>query len=191
MMDGRAILFSAPSGSGKTTIVRELMRRFPQLGFSVSATTRNRRDGETDGRDYHFLSAEDFKARVDRNEFIEWEQVYDGLFYGTLKSEVERLWQQGKDVIFDVDVKGGLALKAYFGPKVLAVFVAVPSLEELHRRLQRRGTETEESLAKRLAKAEFESGFSKDFDVVVVNDRIDRAVEEAGAAYLQFRNAHV
>ena len=191
MMDGRAILFSAPSGSGKTTIVRELMRRFPQLGFSVSATTRNRRDGETDGRDYHFLSAEDFKARVDRNEFIEWEQVYDGLFYGTLKSEVERLWQQGKDVIFDVDVKGGLALKRYFGPKVLAVFVAVPSLEELHRRLQRRGTETEESLAKRLAKAEFESGFSKDFDVVVVNDRIDRAVEEAGAAYLQFRNAHV
>lgn len=185
-MPGKAIVFSAPSGSGKTTIVRELMSLFPELGFSVSATTRLPREGEVNGRDYYFMSLDEFRKKLEHGAFIETEEVYSGLYYGTLKSEIDRLWAAGKNVIFDVDVKGGLALKKYFGADMLAIFVAVPSPEILRERLQQRGSETEESLNKRLAKAAYETTFSKDFDVVVVNDRMDHAVAQARAAYLAF-----
>lgn len=185
-MSGKAILFSAPSGSGKTTIVRELLATLPQLGFSVSATTRARRDGEENGKDYFFLTADEFRTRIAAGDFVEWEEVYDGLFYGTLKSEVERLWQAGKDVVFDVDVKGGLSLKNYFGDRALAVFVDVPSLEVLRDRLISRGTETEESLRKRLDRAAYESGFRDRFDIIIINDKLDKAIAEAREAYLDF-----
>lgn len=185
-MAGKAILFSAPSGSGKTTIVREMLAAFPQLAFSVSVTTRKSREGEVHGKDYYFLSPEDFQRKKDADEFVEWEEVYQGLYYGTLKAEVERLWAMGKDVIFDVDVKGGLALKKYFGEKALSIFVAVPSMEVLRQRLISRGTETPESLMRRLEKAEYEAGFSREFDRVIVNDRVERAVEESKEAYLAF-----
>ena len=131
-MAGKALIFSAPSGSGKTTIVKHLLEKNPDLGFSISASTRDKRGRtESHGKDYYFLSPEEFKRKIDANEFIEWEEVYEGNFYGTLKSEIERIWQLGKDVIFDVDVKGGLNLKKYFGDRALAVFVKVPSLEVL------------------------------------------------------------
>lgn len=189
-MAGKAILFSAPSGSGKTTIVREMLVAFPQLAFSVSATTRQPRNGEVHGKDYYFISPEMFRLKIDNGEFVEWEEVYQGLYYGTLKTEVERLWNLGKDVVFDVDVKGGLALKKYFGEKALSIFVAVPSMEVLRERLVRRGTETPESLVRRLEKAEYESGFSKEFDLFIINDRVDRAIEESKAAYLAFAGSH-
>ena len=144
-MNGKAIIFSAPSGSGKTTIVKYLLTNNSDLGFSISASTRDKR-GRTEqhGKDYYFLTPEDFKKKIDNDEFIEWEEVYEGNFYGTLKSEIERIWREGKNVIFDVDVKGGLNLKKYFGHKALAIFVKAPSIEVLKERLNDRGTETEE-----------------------------------------------
>ncbi len=152
-MAGKALIFSAPSGSGKTTIVKHLLQTNPDLGFSISASTRDRRGRtEENGKDYYFLTPEDFKHKIDNNEFIEWEEVYAGNFYGTLKSEIERVWASGKNVIFDVDVKGGLNLKKYFGDKALAIFVKVPSIEVLTARLNDRGTESPESLSRRLFK---------------------------------------
>src|SRR6187551_2353116 len=145
IMAGKALIFCAPSGSGKTTLVKHLLSTNSDLGFSISASTRDKRGRiEQHGKDYYFLTPEDFKKKIDADEFIEWEEVYEGNFYGTLKSEIERLWKEGKDVIFDVDVKGGLALKKYFGDKALAIFVKVPSLEILKARLNDRGTESEE-----------------------------------------------
>src|SRR5688572_14421573 len=145
-MEGKAIIFSAPSGSGKTTIVKYLLENNPDLGFSISASTRDKRGrSEKNGMDYYFLTPEEFKKKIDNNEFVEWEEVYEGNFYGTLKSEVERIWSQGKNVIFDVDVKGGMNLKKYFGPQALSIFVKVPSLEVLKHRLNDRGTESPES----------------------------------------------
>src|SRR5918995_627048 len=147
-MPGKAIIFSAPSGSGKTTIVKHLLKHNPDLGFSISASTRDKRGRtEQNGKDYYFLSPTDFKKKIDNDEFVEWEEVYEGNFYGTLKSEIERVWKQGKNVIFDVDVKGGLNLKKYFGRKALAIFVKVPSMEILEQRLHGRGTESAESLS--------------------------------------------
>lgn len=189
-MAGKAIIFSAPSGSGKTTIVRHLLENNSDLGFSISASTRDKRGRtEQNGKDYYFLSPADFKKKIDRNEFIEWEEVYEGNFYGTLKSEIERIWKEGRNVIFDVDVKGGLNLKKYFGDNALAVFVKVPSLEVLKERLNDRGTENPESLSRRLFKAEFEMVFSDRFDVVLVNENLQRSLQEAQKLYEDFRDA--
>ncbi len=189
-MAGKALIFSAPSGSGKTTIVKYLLENNSDLGFSISASTRDRRGRtEQDGKDYHFLSPEEFKEKIDANEFIEWEEVYAGNFYGTLKSEIERIWTEGKNVIFDVDVKGGINLKKYFGDKALAIFVKVPSIEILAERLNSRGTETEESLSRRLFKAKFEMSFQDKFDVVLLNEDLSKSVAEAQTLYDQFKKA--
>jgi guanylate kinase len=187
-MPGKALIFSAPSGSGKTTIVKHLLQNNPDLGFSISASTRDRRGRtEKDGKDYYFLSPEEFKKKIDNNEFIEWEEVYAGNFYGTLKTEIDRIWREGHDVIFDVDVKGGINLKKYFGDKALAIFVKVPSIEILKERLQERGTETEESLSRRLFKAKFEMSFADKFDVVLVNEDLNTSLKEAQKLYDQFK----
>jgi guanylate kinase len=187
MTSGKAIIFSAPSGSGKTTIVRHLLEKFPNLGFSISASTRDKRGRtEQNGKDYYFLSPEDFKKKIDEDAFIEWEEVYEGNFYGTLKEEIQRLWNEGKHVIFDVDVKGGLNLKKYFGDKALAIFVKVPSLEVLHERLKDRGTESEESLSRRLYKAKFESTFADKFDTIILNDNMQKSFEEAENRVAEF-----
>jgi guanylate kinase len=189
-MPGKAIIFSAPSGSGKTTIVKHLLKTNSDLGFSISASTRDKRGRtEKDGQDYYFLSPLEFKEKIDNEEFIEWEEVYEGNFYGTLKSEIERIWKEGKNVIFDVDVKGGLNLKKYFGDKGLSIFVKVPSLEVLKERLHDRGTETEESLSRRLFKAQFESSFQDEFDVVLVNENLKQSLAEAQRLYDQFKTA--
>jgi guanylate kinase len=177
---GKAIIFSAPSGSGKTSLVRHLIQHIPNLGFSISACTRDKRGRhEVHGRDYYFLSIDEFKKKIDEDAFVEWEEVYEGNFYGTLKDEVQRIWDNGKAVIFDVDVKGGLALKKYFGPQALAIFVKVPSLEVLKTRLSDRGTESEESLSRRLYKAQFEAMFEPQFDTSILNDDFERSSEEA------------
>ena len=184
---GKAIIFSAPSGSGKTSLVKELMKQVPDLGFSISACTRDKRGRhEMHGRDYYFLSIEEFKQKIDQDAFVEWEEVYAGNFYGTLKEEVLRIWKEGKAVIFDVDVKGGLALKKYFGDQALAIFVKVPSLDVLESRLNDRGTETEDSLSRRSYKAKFEMTFEAQFDVTVFNDDFTRSSADAVALVTEF-----
>lgn len=185
---GKALIFSAPSGSGKTTIVHHLLKTNNDLGFSISASTRDKRGRkEVDGKDYHFLSPEEFKLKIDANEFIEWEEVYAGNFYGTLKSEINRIWAEGKNVIFDVDVKGGINLKKYFGDKALSIFVKVPSLEILAERLKERGTESEESFSRRLFKAKFEMSFQDKFDVVLLNEDLSTSLAEAQRLYEDFK----
>ncbi|AWW30063.1 guanylate kinase [Echinicola strongylocentroti] len=180
MPSGKAFIFSAPSGSGKTTIVKHLLSSRSDLGFSISACTRDKRGRhEVHGKDYYFLSPQEFKEKIDQDEFIEWEEVYEGNFYGTLKSEIQRIWDSGKHVIFDVDVKGGLHLKEYFGEKALAVFVKVPSLDTLEERLKDRGTESEESLSRRIYKAKFEMTFEEQFDATLVNDNMEKSFQEA------------
>jgi guanylate kinase len=187
-MAGKAIIFSAPSGSGKTTIVKHLLNTNPDLGFSISASTRDRRGRtEAHGKDYYFLTPIEFKEKIDKNEFIEWEEVYEGNFYGTLKSEIERIWQSGKNVIFDVDVKGGLNLKKYFGDKALSIFVKVPSIEVLKHRLKDRGTESTESLSRRLFKANFEMSFQDQFDIVLINEDLNKSLIEAQRLYDNFK----
>lgn len=178
--DGRAIIFSAPSGAGKTTVVRHLMSN-PDLalGFSVSATTRAPRAGETDGHDYHFLTVEDFASRLADRAFVEHEEVYEGLSYGTLCSEVERLWAEGRTPLFDVDVVGGQTLKSVFGDSALSIFVMPPSIEALESRLRGRGTEDEASVQKRLGKAAQELEAAPAFDVQLVNDDLETAFAEA------------
>ncbi|MDN3668380.1 guanylate kinase [Echinicola jeungdonensis] len=181
MPEGKAFIFSAPSGSGKTTIVKHLLNTRSDLGFSISACTRDKRGREEEnGKDYYFLTPEDFKRKIDEDAFVEWEEVYEGNFYGTLKSEIQRIWDSGKHVIFDVDVKGGLNLKNYFGDKALAVFVKVPSINTLSERLKDRGTESEQSLSRRLYKAKFEMSFENKFDVTLVNDNMEKSFEQAG-----------
>ncbi len=177
-MKGKLIIFSAPSGAGKTTIVRHLLGKGFNLEFSVSATSRAPRPTETHGKDYYFLAEPEFKERIAKNDFLEWEEVYAGIFYGTLKSEVERIREEGKNVIFDVDVVGGLNIKKYYGDEALAVFVQPPSVEELRKRLTARSTETEEKIAMRIAKAEHELSFAPQFDVVIVNDQLEKACAE-------------
>lgn len=178
-MNGKLIIFSAPSGAGKTTIVRHLLKKFPQLEFSISATTRLPREGETNGSDYHFISKEDFLHRVARHEFIEFEEVYSGAFYGTLASELDRIWKEGKHVIFDIDVEGGLRLKRKYPERALAIFVQPPSLQKLEERLAGRGTDTAEKLAERVHKAERELVYAPRFDVILVNDQLETACLEA------------
>ena len=173
------VIFSAPSGSGKTTIVRELLKLFPQFEFSISATSRKPRGQEQHGVDYYFLTNEEFRQRVERDEFVEWEEVYEGTCYGTLKSEVERIWSKGNVIIFDVDVMGGINLKRLFGEDACSMFIMPPSIEELERRLRGRGTDSEEVIQKRIAKAEFELSKSPEFDYTVVNDDLQVAVDEA------------
>ena len=187
-MKPKLIIFSAPSGSGKTTIVKEVLKTDIPFAFSVSATSRAPREGEVHTKDYHFLSVNDFKASIEKEHFLEWEEVYENQFYGTLKSEVESKRQQGYNVLFDVDVVGGLNIKKYYGDEALAIFVMPPSLEELKKRLKGRGTETEESFNKRIAKAEHEMTFAKDFDVVIVNDDLNTAVKETIEAIINFIN---
>ncbi|MCY1720546.1 guanylate kinase [Prolixibacteraceae bacterium Z1-6] len=178
-MKGKLVIFSAPSGAGKTTIVKHLLQKGFNLEFSISATSREARHTETQGKDYYFLSGEAFMAKVENDEFLEWEEVYKGTSYGTLKSEVERIRNKGNNVIFDVDVVGGLNIKKYYGDEALAVFVQPPSVEELRRRLQGRETETEEKIQMRIAKAEHELSFAPEFDVVITNDNLEVAFAEA------------
>ena len=187
MNNGKAIIFSAPSGSGKTTIVKHLLRTFDNLAFSISATTRPRRkEREIDGSDYYFLTVEEFRAKIARGDFIEWEEVYDGIYYGTLKSEIDRLWGMGKHVIFDVDVKGGLKLKEYFGNRALSVFVKVKNLKVLEERLRHRNTESEEHIRKRLEKAAYEMGFAGQFDKILISDVLKETLSKAEAMVREF-----
>lgn len=177
-MTGKVIIVSAPSGAGKTSIVKHVLQYLPELRFSTSATTRSMREGEVNGKDYHFLTVDDFKKGISRDDFLEWEEVYANQFYGTLKSEIQRIWDEGKTVIFDVDVKGGLNIKKYFGDNALAIFVEPPTIEELENRLRKRGTETDESLRKRVEKAEYELSFAPKFDKIILNDNLDDARAE-------------
>ncbi|HEU4496565.1 MAG TPA: guanylate kinase [Flavobacterium sp.] len=180
MDKGKLIVFSAPSGSGKTTIVRYLLEQKElHLDFSISATSREKRGDEADGKDYYFLSAEAFQQKIEENAFVEYEEVYKDNFYGTLKSELERIWNAGRHVIFDIDVIGGLNIKKQYPKETLAIFVSPPSLEELERRLRYRQTETDEKIAMRLAKAETEISKSSQFDVVLKNYDLEIAKKDA------------
>lgn len=175
MIKGRAIIFSAPSGAGKTTLVKHLLDQDLGLSFSISACSREKRHNETDGEDYYFLTKDLFRKKIKSDDFLEWEEVYDGNYYGTLKSEIERIWDSGHHVIFDVDVVGGQNLKKYFGENALAIYVEAPSIDELERRLRTRKTETEETIAKRLGKAKEEMKYKRDFDLVIINDDLEKA----------------
>jgi guanylate kinase len=188
-MPGRSIIVSAPSGAGKTTIVRHLLGEGLGLEFSVSATSRPMRANEVDGKDYFFLSVDEFKGRIRAGEFVEYEEVYPGRFYGTLRSELERIWEAGHHAIFDVDVVGGLDLKEIYRTKALALFVSPPSLEALEQRLNDRNTETPETLRIRVEKAEHELTFRDRFDAVIVNDDRDTACAEATSLVRAFLNA--
>jgi guanylate kinase len=184
----KLIIVSAPSGAGKTTIVRHLLSQPFNLAFSVSATSRKPRFNEKEGVDYYFLSTEVFRHRIECNEFLEWEEVYPGIFYGTLRNEVNRLLEEGKNVIFDVDVVGGLDLKEIYKARACAVFVSPPSLEALKERLLARSTETPEKIAMRLAKAASEMEFARKFDVILVNDNLDMALKDAEHLAKEFLN---
>lgn len=178
-MEGKLVIISAPSGAGKTTIVKHLLDGGLKLSFSVSATTRQRRGNEIDGVDYFFISVPEFKKRIKNNEFVEWEEVYKDLLYGTLKSEIERIWAKGNHVIFDVDVQGGIRLKEIFGNKSIAIFIMPPTIEELENRLLKRNTESSEHLKMRVAKAKQEMSLAEEFDMVIVNHQLDKAKEES------------
>ncbi|MBY0245592.1 MAG: guanylate kinase [Sphingobacteriaceae bacterium] len=178
-MKGKLIIFSAPSGAGKTTIVRHLLGKFPELRFSISATTRAPRGEEKDQRDYYFIPKEEFLHKVARQEFIEFEEVYNGTFYGTLRSEIDRIWDTGKHVVFDIDVEGGLRLKRKFGEQALAIFVQPPSLDVLIERLKGRGTDSPEKLEERIVKAAKELLYADKFDYVLKNNELEIACAEA------------
>ena len=185
-VEGKLVIFSAPSGAGKTTIVQHLLTVFPQLEFSVSACSRPKRAHETNGVDYYYLSVEEFKEKIEKDEFIEWEEVYKDNFYGTLKVEVERIWKKGKHVIFDVDVVGGLDLKKQFQESALALFVMPPSIQHLENRLKMRETETPESIARRIGKAAKELETANLFDAIILNDTLEHAFVEAEKAVAEF-----
>ncbi|MDP4291857.1 MAG: guanylate kinase [Bacteroidota bacterium] len=177
-MNGKLIVFSAPSGAGKTSIVHRLLKTDLPLAFSVSACSRSKRPEEINGTDYYFLSPAEFRQRIDNKEFLEWEEVYPGSYYGTLKSELSRIWKLGKHVVFDVDVVGGMNIKKLYPKETLSVFVMPPSIEELEARLRYRDTETPESMAKRLDKAKWEMSFADKFDYILLNDNLDRSTPE-------------
>lgn len=187
METGKLIIFSAPSGSGKTTIVRHLLKTFPdKIEFSISATSRPKRGVEQNGKDYHYLSVDEFKQKIDNKEFLEWEEVYADTHYGTLRSEVERIWAKGKNVIFDIDVEGGLNLKNQFKEKALAVFVMPPSIKILEERLNTRSTDSQESIARRVAKAEKEIKTAELFDVFILNEVLEEAFVKAEKVVTDF-----
>ena len=185
---GKLVIFSAPSGAGKTTIVRALLKDIPNLKFSVSAASRPKRPNEIDGKDYYFIPVEEFRRKIENDEFLEWEEVYENNFYGTLKSEVDRIWKSGNHVIFDVDVVGGLNIKKYYGERALAIFVMPPSVEELEKRLRNRSTESETDMKRRIEKARYEMTFASQFDEVIVNDDLEKAVSEAKRLVTAFIN---
>lgn len=178
-MDKKVIIFSAPSGAGKSTIVRHLLTKFNCLEFSVSATSRAPRGQEVDGKDYYFFSTDQFERKIANGEFVEYEEVYAGSYYGTLRSEVQRIWEKGNIIIFDIDVKGGVNLKKLYSSNALAVFIQPPSIEELRKRLIGRGTDSMEAIERRVAKAEEELTYSDKFDVVLVNDSLEEALATA------------
>lgn len=186
---GKVIIFSAPSGAGKSTIVNYLLGKNLGLEFSVSATCRAPRGKEQHGKEYYFFTEEEFKRRIAAGEFLEYEEVYPGCFYGTLNSEVQRIWAEGKTVLFDVDVVGGLNIKKKFGNQALALFIQPPSVATLRERLQGRGTDSPEKIEQRVAKAEYELSFAPRFDTVIVNDRLDNALAEAERKVRDFLNA--
>ena len=177
-MQGKLLILSAPSGSGKTTIAKHLLKTFPELQFSVSACSREKRPGEEEGRDYYFLTAEEFRKKVENDEFVEWEEVYPGQYYGTLRSELQRIWDAGGHVVFDVDVVGGLNIKKKFPSDSLSIFIQAPSLGELEKRLRARSTESEDSIRKRVGKARKEMESAHLFDKVLINDRLVSALKE-------------
>ncbi|UYZ62864.1 guanylate kinase [Hymenobacter weizhouensis] len=186
-MQGKIIAFSAPSGAGKTTIVRRLLERIPELSFSISACTRDKRGRtEVNGKDYYFISVQEFQEKIRRDDFVEWEEVYEGAFYGTLKSEIERIWESGHHAVLDVDVKGGLSIKEFYKDRALAVFVKPPSLQVLEQRLRHRATDSDASISARLYKANFELTFEDRFDVTIVNDDLDRAIDQAEKLVREF-----
>lgn len=184
--EGKVIIFSAPSGAGKTTIVRALLDVISELSFSISACSRNPRSQEVNGKDYHFIGIEGFKNKIKNNEFVEWEEVYQDHFYGTLNSELTRIWNANKTVVFDVDVVGGMSLKKKFGKNALAIFVMPPSLMVLEERLRNRNTDSEQKIRQRLEKAEQEISLSSGFDVILKNDKLDTAISEAKSIINQF-----
>ena len=183
---GKCIIFSAPSGAGKTTIVHALLNSMPQLAFSVSACSRAPRGKEINGVDYHFLTGDEFRTKIQNEEFVEWEEVYSDMYYGTLKSEIERIWSTGKTVVFDVDVIGGLNLKKSFQKQALAVFIQPPSLAILEERLRNRKTDSEEKIQIRLAKSIQELESAIDFDVIIENDVLEEAIEKAKRLVIEF-----
>ena len=185
-MEGKLLIFSSPSGSGKTTIVQSLLKKELNLEFSISATSRPKRENEIHEKDYYFLSVEDFKDKIGKDKFLEWEEVYENRFYGTLKSELERIWNKGNHVIFDVDVIGGLNIKKSYPEKALSIFVMPPSIEELENRLRSRSTDSDDDIKTRLNKASEELTYAKDFDLIIVNDNLDQAIEEAEKAVRNF-----
>lgn len=178
-MKGKLIIFSAPSGSGKTTIVKHLLKQNFKLEFSISVTSRPKRGTETDAKDYYFISANEFRKKIEANEFLEWEEVYSDKYYGTLKSEVERIRENRNHVIFDVDVVGGCNIKEFYGDDALSIFVKPPSIAELENRLKARSTDSDDVIASRIAKAEYELTFESKFDVVIINDVLEDALIEA------------
>ncbi len=178
-MKGKFVIISAPSGAGKTTIVKHLLESGLNLSFSISATTRPKRDVEKDGVDYFFMTVPEFKKRAENNEFVEWEEVYHDLFYGTLKRELERIWAQGNHVLFDVDVRGGINLKNIFGERAVSIFIMPPSVEELEKRLTNRGTDSRKKVRIRVEKAHEELLLADQFDTVIINDNLERAKETA------------
>ena len=190
-MDNKVIIFSAPSGAGKSTIVNHLLGLYPELEFSISATSRAPRGNERHGTEYYFFTSDQFRAMIAEDKFVEYEEVYPGSFYGTLKSEVERIWAKGHAIVFDIDVQGGVNLKRIFGDKALSVFIQAPSVEVLRKRLVGRGTDTDEAIESRVAKAASEMEFAKGkFDYVLINDDLQSALSEAEDTIARFLNRH-
>ncbi|HWB27363.1 MAG TPA: guanylate kinase [Chitinophagaceae bacterium] len=186
MATGKLIIITAPSGSGKTSITKYLLDKYPRLSFSVSATTRKPRQGEKDGVDYYFISAEDFQQKISEDAFIEWEMVYEGKYYGTLKSELERIWSDGRVPVLDIDVQGAIHVEKQFPGTCLSIFIQPPSIEELKRRLEKRQTESLESLQTRLSKANYELSFTGHFNRVIINDNLEKACHETEEVITSF-----
>lgn len=184
----KLIIITAPSGAGKTSITKYLMQEYPRLSFSVSAATRKARDDEKNGKDYYFMSMDEFKEKIQHNEFVEWEMVYEGKYYGTLKSELQRIWNESKVPVLDIDVQGAIHVQQQYPETSLTIFIEPPSVDELKKRLQSRGTESAESLAARVNKASYELSFKEQFDEVIVNDDLKRACSEAEQIVNKFLN---